>query len=175
MDCCGTLPLVPNCTPCGKVTSGARVPLSITLFQYCHPSVNWFTRVGEKEEFRVTLATCRWLTVKLTSVRSKLPLLWSFRLLLAWVETDRYALCLLLIVQSMRPLMRFSKNGVGTVADGCAPSEVTSLSSVSAVGSSASAVCSRSRSMAKKANSFSFLIGPPIEPPNHWREYGGVE
>jgi hypothetical protein len=26
--------------------------------------------------------------------------------------------------------------------------------------------------MAKKANSLSFLIGPPMEPPNHWREYG---
>src|SRR5258708_25509136 len=119
MDCCGTLPLVPNCRPCGKVTSGARVPLSITLFQYCHPSVNWFTRVGEKEEFRVTLATCRWLTVKLPSVRSKLPLLCSFRLLLACVETDRDAMCFLLIVQSLRILMRFSSDDMGATTPDC--------------------------------------------------------
>src|SRR5215469_5379331 len=89
MDCWGTLPLVPNCSPEGKVTSGARFLLSIRLFQYCHPTVNWFTTVGEREEFTVRLATCRWFTVKLPSVRSKLPLLWSLRLLLACVETDK--------------------------------------------------------------------------------------
>src|SRR6266566_5877488 len=114
-DCCGTLVLVPNCAV-GNVTSGARVVLSIRLFQYEKPAVKLLTRVELRAEFTVTLATCIWLTVKLPSVRSNVPLLWSLRLLLACVVTDRYALCLLLIVQSMRPLMRFSKNGVGTVA-----------------------------------------------------------
>src|SRR5260370_10593956 len=78
------------------------------------------------------------------------------------------------MVQSVRPAMRFSKNGVGTAAVGWAPSEVTRLSWVSAVGSSAMELCSRWRSMAKKANSLSFFNGPPTDPPNHWREYGGV-
>src|ERR1700746_3692229 len=33
-DCCGTLVLVPNSVGPGKVTSGALMVLSITLFQY---------------------------------------------------------------------------------------------------------------------------------------------
>src|SRR5580765_5467368 len=55
---------------------------------------------------------------------------------------------------------------------GCAPSAVTSWSWVRALGCSASDVCSRWRSMAKKTNSLSFFTGPPTDPPNHCREYG---
>src|SRR6266403_2178428 len=84
MDSCGTLVLVPNCA-LGKVMSGVRVLLSIKLFQYCHPTVNWLSSLDENAEFRVRLATCKWFLVKLPSVRSKLPPLWSFRLLLACV------------------------------------------------------------------------------------------
>src|SRR5262249_19702652 len=58
MDCCGTLVLVPNCTALGKVTSGARLLLSIRLFQYCHPTVNWLIRLDENAEFKVRLAIC---------------------------------------------------------------------------------------------------------------------
>src|SRR5438094_982526 len=66
-DCCGTLPLVPN-DAFGKVTSGAETLVSIRLFQYCHPTVAWLTRVLESCEVKVRFATCRWLVVKLPSV-----------------------------------------------------------------------------------------------------------
>src|ERR1041385_8861129 len=89
IEFCGTLVLVPNCMPPGNVIRGFRVELSIRLFQYWKPRVNWLTSVGVSEEFTVKLATWRWLTVKFPSVRSNKPLLWSFRLLFAWVETDK--------------------------------------------------------------------------------------
>ena len=69
--------------------SGVRVLLSIKLFQYCQPTVNWLRRVDEKAEFSVRLAICKWFLVKLPSVKSKLPLLWSLRLLFACVATAR--------------------------------------------------------------------------------------
>src|SRR5215831_866235 len=132
--------------PLGKVNSGTLVVLSIRLFQYWKPAVNWLIRVGVKDELTVRLATCRWLTVKFPSVKSKSPPLWSFRLLLAWVVTERYAECLGLMTQSKRPFRRFSKNGVGTVAAGFAPRLLTRDNSERARGDSAIDVCSRCRS-----------------------------
>ncbi len=46
-DCCGTLVLVPN-EALGNTTSGALMLLSIRLFQYWNPAVNWFTVVSER-------------------------------------------------------------------------------------------------------------------------------
>src|SRR5215467_14384739 len=88
IEFCGTLVLVPNCAS-GKVINGTLVVLSIRLFQYWKPNVNWLIKVGEKVELTVRLATCKWFTVKLPSVKSMVPSLWSFRLSLAWVVTER--------------------------------------------------------------------------------------
>jgi len=56
IEFCGTLVLVPNCAS-GKVISGVRVLLSIRLFQYYQPKVNWFTTVGLKLELMERFAT----------------------------------------------------------------------------------------------------------------------
>src|SRR5947209_6979942 len=68
-DCWGTFALVPN-DASGKVTSGTLFLVSIRLFQYWNPNVAWFTVVLESCEVTVRFATCRWLTVKLPSVKS---------------------------------------------------------------------------------------------------------
>src|SRR5215467_153933 len=78
-DCWGTLPLVPN-EASGKVTSGALILLAIRLFQYWNPAVKVLIAVGESCEVTVRFAICKWLVVKLPSVRSPVPLDWSFKL-----------------------------------------------------------------------------------------------
>src|ERR1700720_4700671 len=55
-DCCGTLVLVPNSVGPGKVTKGALIVLSITLFQYWNPNVNWFTALWGRMLFTVRFA-----------------------------------------------------------------------------------------------------------------------
>src|SRR5207302_2789181 len=75
IEFCGTLVLVPNWMLFGNVNSGTFVVLSIRLFQYWNPAVNWFVNVGVRSEFTVRFATCKWLTVKLPSVWSNVAVL----------------------------------------------------------------------------------------------------
>ena len=88
--------LVPNWTSLGNVNSGACVVLSIRLFQYWKPRRELVDQSWSQTGVQSQVGNLQVVLREVSFRQVKVPLLWSFRLLLAWVVTEKYAECLLL-------------------------------------------------------------------------------